>query len=413
MKVVHLYDGHEKIYEGKGSLPRIIWNIARRTTARGHDVTVLERQWRGLQRKSTHEGVNFRRLRLRTGSDEPWDEVPYEMVTSLSGSARLIADRVNFAIRALLTLRDIEFDILHVYLPFAANVIVSLTPRYRNRMVFTAQLGELRLGALGETDDEDAPDAPAFLSRFSPDVYLAKRVAYTTVLNPNIKRIFEDAGVDCEKVVHIPNGVDIEGFSHISSNDLANVRETYQLDNRPIIFFVGTVMPRKGVVQLIRAFAAVATNRNDDVQLVIAGESDLDESYTQRVRSLINELGIEDAVTFTGFLTDDHLVPLYGLSDIFVLPSFEEGFGMVVSEAMATGTPVVASDINGIRQQIEDGQTGFLVEPGNVEELAEALLNLLNDETMRETMAERSQRKANQFSWESVTDQYVDVYNRV
>ena len=77
MRILHVYDGHEKIYRGQGSLPRIIWNVARRTADRGHDVTVIERQWDGTAPMSQHEGVQFRRLKLQTGSDEAWEQVPY------------------------------------------------------------------------------------------------------------------------------------------------------------------------------------------------------------------------------------------------------------------------------------------------------------------------------------------------
>lgn len=411
MKVVHLYDGHEQIYEGQGSLPRIVWNVARRTADRGHDVTVLERQWRGLPPASEYEGVRFRRLKLRTGSDEPWDEVPYNMVGDASGLGRLALDRFNFALRALRTLRRIDYDVVHVYLPFAANVLVTVAPWLRKRTVYTAQLGELRLNALMDRDEEDEPNVPTVLQRFSADVFLARRAARTTVLNENVKRIFAENGVPAEKLVHVPNGVDVERFSRIEPADCRAVRETYSLsDEGPVVFFAGTVMPRKGVAQLVEAVGDVVSEGHRGLQLVIAGETDLDEAYLNRVRSLISEAGIGDNVTFTGYLHDSELLPLYRTSDIFVLPSFEEGFGMVVSEAMAAGTPVVASDISGIRQQIAHEETGFLVEPGDVDGLADAIRELVENPAQRRRMGERSERWAQQFSWETVTDQYVSVY---
>jgi glycosyltransferase involved in cell wall biosynthesis len=413
VKILHLYDGHEKIYRGQGSLPRIIWNVARRTADRGHDVTVIERQWKGLPRTSEHEGVRFRRLKLRTGSNEPWEQVPYEMVSDISGLATLIADRTNFALKALQMLRDTEYDAIHVYLPFAANVLVTLSRGLRRRMVYTAQLGELRLNSLTTADEEDDLDSPAFLEFFSPDIYLARRVAYTTVLNPTVQQIFAENGVDEDKLVHIPNGVDVEKFATVSEADCQRIRDTYDLDDRPVVFFAGTVMPRKGVAELVEAAAAVVGAGHEDVAFVIAGETDLDEEYMNRVEAIIDDAGIGDNVTFTGYLEDSELLPMYRTSSIFVLPSFEEGFGMVVSEAMAAGTPPVASRISGIGQQIDDGTTGLMVEPGDVKELAEALHELLDDPEKRRTMGDRSRERAKRFSWETITDQYIDVYERM
>jgi glycosyltransferase involved in cell wall biosynthesis len=410
MKIVHLYDGHEQIYEGQGSLPRIVWNVARRTADRGHDVTVLERQWSGLPPTAEHEGVGFRRLDLRTGSDEPWEDVPYEMVTNAPGLGRLALDRLNFAFNAVRHLRGIEYDVIHVSLPFAANVLVTVAPWLRQRMVYTAQLGELRLNALTDRE-EDGPDVPRVLQRFSADIFLARRAAYTTVLNENVKRIFAENGVPDERLIHVPNGVDVARFSGVDPAECRTVREKFGLeDEGPVLFFAGTVMPRKGVVQLVEAVGDVVNRGNPDLQLVIAGETDLDEAYTERTRSLISELEIEENVTFTGYLDDSDLLPLYRASDAFVLPSFEEGFGMVVSEAMAAGTPVVASDISGIRQQIDHGDSGLLVEPGDVDGLAGAIRKLVENPAKRRQMGERSERRAQRFSWETVTDQYTDVY---
>ena len=165
--------------------------------------------------------------------------------------------------------------------------------------------------------------------------------------------------------------------------------------------------------EFAEAAAEVVAAGHDSVEFLIAGETDLDEAYLDRVRTIIEDAGIEANVTFTGYLNDTDLLPLYQTASVFVLPSFEEGFGMVVSEAMAAGTPPVASRISGVKQQINDEQTGILVEPGNSGALAEALLDLLAHPEKRRTMGERSQERAEQFSWERITDQYIDLYERV
>jgi glycosyltransferase involved in cell wall biosynthesis len=413
VRVLQAYDGHEEIYEGKGSLPRIVWNVASRVAARGHDVTVVERQWEGLPRRASYEGVRFRRLALGTASDVPWAEPPYEMVNTAPGLAKMLVDRTNFALKTARLIRQGDFDVAHFYLPFAANVLVTLAPWWRDRMVYTAQLGELRLNALSETEG-DTPDVPEAIRYFSPDVYLAKRAGHTTVLNENVRKIFAANGVPESRLTHVPNGVSISKFDRVTEAGRERVREQFGLDGSKVIFFAGTIMPRKGVAELVRAVDRVVNDHGvDDVRLVLAGETGLDEQYMQRVRSLIAEGGLNDRVVFPGYLTDETLLPLYSASDVFVLPSFEEGFGMVVSEAMATGTPAIGSRISGIDQQIDDGRAGVLVEPGNVDGLAAALADLLGNPQKRHEMGERCRERAQRFSWESVTDQYIDIYRRL
>jgi len=127
-------------------------------------------------------------------------------------------NRTNFALAALRRLRHHQPDVIHVHLPFVANVLVTIAPWLRKRMVFTAHLGELRIGAL-ETDeigrDDIDVEAPGLLDVVSPDRYLAKRAARTTVLNPDIKRAFAENGVPDERLEVIPSGVEIERFENV------------------------------------------------------------------------------------------------------------------------------------------------------------------------------------------------------
>jgi glycosyltransferase involved in cell wall biosynthesis len=408
MHVVHVYDGHEKVYEGRGSVPGVVWNVARETAARGHDVTVLERRWNGLGEHATHEGVAFERMSLRTGADEPWTRVPYEEVTSTEGALRLVGDRTNFAFHALRRLRRLDPDVIHVHLPFAANVLVTVAPWLRKRMVYTAHLGDLRMNLL---EDDTEVDVPGVLDLFSPDLFLAKRVARTTVLNPEIREAFVEDGVPADRVEVVPNGVDLERFGEVPETDLERVREAYGLDDRPFVLYVGTVMPRKGVTELVRALALVA--EREDVptpRAILAGEKTLDEAYTARVEELIAEGGLEGHVELTGFVDGADLPALYSLADVFVVSSLEEGFGMTAVEAMAAGTPVVGTRVGGIPTLVEDGVQGRVVEPGDVEGLAAALGDVLADPAGRERMVERARARAAEFSWEAVGEQFEAVY---
>ncbi len=417
MHVVHLYDGHEQVYSGRGSVPGVVWNVARRTARMGHEVTVIERQWSGLDQVETHEGVNFRRLPLGTGTDEPWELVPYEQVTSPTGMLRLLTDRTWFALASWPHLRQLEFDVLHVHLPFAANVLLTIYPPLRSKTVCTAHLGEVRLDAL--TDDQQADDretsihVPDLLSHFSPDVYLANRVAHTTVLNDQIRDVFVDQGVDADSVSVIPNGVDTDRFGDVPSTETARVRDTYGVVGRPTVLFVGTIMPRKGVDDLVRAVGELVDRGHTDVHAVVAGEDELDGEYTAAVRRIVRDLGIEDNVSLPGFVPDEDLAPLYAAADVFVMPSREEGFGMTITEAMAAGTPVVGTRVGGIPRQVDDGKQGYLVEPNDSASLATAIDEILSETPDRERMGELARKRAETYSWQSIAESFDRVYRAV
>lgn len=411
MHVVHLYDGHEQVHEGRGSVPGVVWNIARETAAAGHEVTVVERQWDGLDQAATHEGVDFWRLSLSTGAAEPWTRVPYEEVTSPLGALRLVGDRTNFAVASLRALRYLDPDIIHVHLPFAASVLVTVAPWLRDRMVYTAHLGELRMNLL-DTDTESDVDVPGVLELFSPDVFLAKRVAHTTVLNPGIQAAFVEGGVAAKSVSVVPNGVDVEHFSNPDTQAVREVRERYTPSNRPLVLFVGTVMPRKGVLELVKAFAEVVDRCDSHPRLVIAGDDELDSGYVNRVETLIAGGSMESDIEMVGFVDENLLPALYTAADVFVVPSLEEGFGMTAIEAMAAGTPVVGTRVGGLPEVIENGETGVQVEVGAVEPLAAGIDSVLSASEGEYSTA-RIRERARAYTWAGVSERVGSIYDEV
>jgi glycosyltransferase involved in cell wall biosynthesis len=324
-----------------------------------------------------------------------------------------VGDRTNFAIAALRRLRETDADVIHVHLPFAANVLVTIAPWLRDRLVYTAHLGELRMDALMDEattgDGSDDLDVPSILSRVSPDGYLARRAAATTVLNAAIERQFIERGVPAAKLSTIPNGVDSSRFAPIAETELDRVRSRYDLGDGPVTLFVGTIMPRKGILDLVRAWDGA----DADGTLVLAGEADLDEEYTACVRAEARERGIEGRVRLTGFVPADDVPPLYSLADLFVLPSLEEGFGMTVLEAMTAGTPVVATRVGGVPRVIDDGEQGLLVEAGEVGALSKAITSLLDDRDRSQRMGRQAQCRAEAYSWRSVGKEFISVYRTV
>jgi len=425
MEVIHLYDGHEQVYEGHGSVPGVVWHLAREAAANGHDVTVIERQWDGLDATATHDGVDFERLDLWTGADDPWTRVPYEQVTSPVGVGQLLTDRTNFAFEALRRLRSRSFGVLHVHLPFAAGVLLTVAPWLRDSTVYTAHLGKLRLDALtadqrGESRsardgaDSGGLEAPAVLSAASPDVYLANRVAHTTVLNETIADAFAERGVDPASLSVLPNGVNLERFANVPERERERVRDAYDLGEGPTLLFVGTVMPRKGVTDLVRAVGELADREGwESVDLLVAGEDDLDGAYVAEVRETAQEVEIADSTAFPGFVPETDLAPLYAAADVCVVPSLEEGFGMTAVEALAAGTPVIGTRVGAIPEIVDDGVHGYVVDPGDPAALAGAIDRVVRTLAETDDVMSVARQRASEYSWKSVGEQCEAVYQEV
>jgi len=399
VKIVHVYDGHERVFPGEGSVPTIVYQLAKYTARIGHSVTILERRWHGLSHNEEIDGITFKRLDLRIGSTEPWTEIPYKQVKNPISLSRLILDRVDFALKANKWLRERDFDVIHVHIPFAATVLITLNKQLRQKMVYTAHLGEERKRLNLDSD------APLILKLFSPDIYLMKRISKNIVLNEALKSILEAKGLNSLEVV--PNGIEIEYFP-AEEKERRATREKYGTD-RSIVMFAGTITPRKGVEVLLKA----ANSLKGNGLYLLAGNTSLDSEYTGRMMEFVKVNGLEDSVEFAGHVPYDRLRILHSVCDVFVLPSFEEGLGMVLLEAMASGKPVIGSKVGGIPTLVRDKWNGFLVDPGDEKQLAKKIKYLLNHPQERQTMGDNSRRLAEEFDWKNIAAKYLRVYEDV
>lgn len=174
----------------------------------------------------------------------------------------------------------------------------------------------------------------------------------------------------------------------------------------PYILFVGSLEPRKNLVRLLDAFSLRV--QSWQAKLVIAGARKWQASpILRRVR----ELGIEGDVRFLGPVSDDDLPSLYSGAGAFVLPSLYEGFGLPVLEAMACGTPVVASNTPAIPEVA--GDAAILVDPTDIRSIAHAIDRVLGDQALAEQMRDRGLAQASQFSWQRTARNTCQVYEKV
>lgn len=210
-----------------------------------------------------------------------------------------------------------------------------------------------------------------------------------------------------EKIRIIPMGVDPEKFLPLPDID---IKKQFQAEN--LILSIGRLVDIKGVIYLINAMPMVLRHFPNTVLLVI-GSGPENSILIERIK----DLGLEKQIQFLGTVNHKDLPAYYQSSDVFVLPSIDKGgiteaFGIVLLEAMAMGCPVIGSNVGGIPDIIEDKKTGFLVPERDTAALAERIVQILSDESLREKYRKNGFiRIQERFSWSVVERQFSDVYS--
>jgi glycosyltransferase involved in cell wall biosynthesis len=200
-------------------------------------------------------------------------------------------------------------------------------------------------------------------------------------------------------------GIDA-AFRPLTEDQVAAFRSERSLPQR-FILFVGTIEPRKNVARLIEAFADLRSAISD-LRLVIGGAKGW---FYEDVFARVEELGLEDEVLFPGYLPASELPLWYNAAELFVYPSLYEGFGLPPLEAMACGTPVVTANTSSLPEVV--GDAGLAVDPLDIEGLAEAMKQVLGDDSLQQEMKVRGLRRARGFSWAKTAQETVQVYRQV
>jgi len=213
-------------------------------------------------------------------------------------------------------------------------------------------------------------------------------------------------GLAPEKVEVLYPGVE-EHFRPVDDPALLEgVRRRYGLPPR-FVLSLGTLEPRKNFPRLIEAFWLLVRSSPlaSSLGLVIAGGKGW---LYEDIFATVERLGLEEKALFTGFVAEGDLPALYSAADLFVYPSLYEGFGLPPLEAMACGTPVVASRSSSLPEVL--GEAAILVDPTDTEALAAAMMQVLEDEPLREEMRQKGLRQARKFSWSGTARRLLELY---
>ncbi len=299
------------------------------------------------------------------------------------------------------------FDVVHLHYPFYGTAEqVLLNAEDLPPVVVSYHMDATAPGWKGLMFSLHRMLVQPFLFRHVKKILIA---SYDYAASSSIKSLID-------QLTELPFGVDLERYTPGPS-----VRARFAVpDDAPTILFVGGLDRAhafKGVDILLAAVAELDVKTH----LLIVGDGDLRASYEERARTL----GIDRRTHFLGRLSaeggsasggeDDALVDAYRSADVFAFPSTNqaEAFGLVALEAQACGLPVVASDLPGLRTVVLRSETGLLVKPGSVAELAQALYRVLSDAAFRARLAEKTVAHARTFSWDSHLDGLQKVYKDV
>ena len=280
-------------------------------------------------------------------------------------------------------LADNAFDVVHVHEPVVPSVSMAAA------MLSSAPLVGTFHAALGRSVSRAIASAPMRL-------YM-ERIGVRIAVSEEARRtLIEHHGGDA---VIIPNGVETASFRRARTDP-----RWMATDSRPVIVFLGRLdEPRKGLSVFAGAIEGVL-DKMPGARFLIAGRGDAPE-----IRRQVARFG--DSVSFLGGISDEEKASLLAGASLYVAPQTGgESFGIVLVEAMAAGTAVVASDIPAFRAVLEDGRAGVLFETGSSAALVDQLLGLLADKARLEDLSKAGQRASLQYDWEVVADKVFEVY---
>ncbi len=212
-----------------------------------------------------------------------------------------------------------------------------------------------------------------------------------------IKDYFEKIGV--KNIEVIPNGIDLKKFENLE-------RKQHQ---GFVVITVARLEKVKGIEFLIKAFVDFRSQQSQQVELWIIG----DGSERKNLEELTKKLDLEEKIKFLGAIPNEKIPEYLAQADCFVLPSLKEGFGIVILEARAADLPVIGTRVGGIKELIEDGKTGILVEPGNSEAIAKAIQKIYSNPELRTKLINLAMARLKRYDWQNIAERVYSIYQKI
>lgn len=371
-----------------GGLGRHVHSVATMMARAGHEVTVVSRHAPGVPVEEDLEGVQV----VRAPEDPPL--FPLSTPTMLAWAMAFNHGLTRAGLRAA---RRAGFDVIHAHDWLVAQAAITLKEQLGLPLVATIHSTEIgrHLGWLPEEMNRRIHSVERWLGHEASRVVLC-----SDFMRQEVSHLL---GIDRDRIDVVPNGVDLPAW-RTSRPAVRSARRRYH-GTGPLVGYAGRLVHEKGVQTILQALPELR-RRHPGLRLVIAGGG----PHEPQLRELTARLALQPAVTFAGFLGED-LPSLIAASDVMVVPSMYEPFGMIALEAAAVGTPVAAAATGGLAEIVEPGRTGVTFPAGNSGALAEAVSRLLHEPERAARMAARAKRRvADRYSWETVVALVHRVY---
>ncbi len=220
------------------------------------------------------------------------------------------------------------------------------------------------------------------------------------------RELIKRYGAHADKIAVIPCGVNPDLFQPMAK-DIA--RRELGLNHQKVILFVGRIEPLKGLEQLLQAFTLIKDEKPP--MLMIVGGDDHSQSQVQTLQRMAEDLHIEDRVTFVGSVAQEKLPLFYSAADICAIPSYYESFGMVALESLACGTPIVATNVGGMKRVIRWREMGRVAKDNSPRNLAREMAELLSSDGNQARDIRTRQARMAEFSWSKIADSMLRQYD--
>lgn len=232
--------------------------------------------------------------------------------------------------------------------------------------------------------------------------YLARWADTIIAISQSTKRDLIDIyNVDNSKIEVVYEGVDDAYFEIPDSQAIQQVKSKFKIDN-DFIYYVGSIEPRKNIVAIVRAFAALQSN---EFKLIISGAKSW---LTNPIFEEIEQLKLKESIIFTGSVSEQEKIILLNQARAFLFPTLYEGFGLPVLEAMAAGCPVITSNVSSLPEVVEG--SAILIDPNNQTEINQALKDIINNEGLARSLSTKGKLQARKFSWDKAARQTLNVF---
>jgi len=371
-----------------GGISRVVYHLATELGKLGNEVTVITVK-EGDEKDEEVDG-NVRVYRVT-----PFIVDPLNFIDSiLQMNLAMISKAGN------LFKKGERFDILHLHdwlVAYAGRVIQSIWPEMALVCTFHGTESGRNFGIHNDMQGYIS-NVEKMLSRMSQRI-----IVNSGYMKSEIMRLFQ---IPDEHVFVIPNGVDVRKFLGVPCD--YDLRTQYALPHEKLVIFVGRLVGEKGAHILLEAIPTVLS-RYGQVKFIIAGKGPEYEALQHRA----HELNVAERVIMPGFIPDDFLLRLYKCSDIAVIPSLYEPFGIVALEGMVAGIPVVVSNVGGLNQIVEHRVNGMKFEAGSSYELAECILELLTCPELVKSIIQHASESVNRFyRWDDIAARTYVVYKQ-